>query len=73
MQGNINIKKYENSTKLAKYIWQLKRSNISFFIKYSISSKMSGNSGSVICQLCLREKPRIIKFTNNKDFLNKTS
>ena len=43
MQGNINIKKYENSTKLAKYIWQLKRSNISFFIKYSISSKMSGN------------------------------
>ena len=31
--------KYENSTKLAKYIWQLKRSNINFSIKYSIASQ----------------------------------
>ena len=34
---------YENSTKLAKYICQLKRSNINFSIKYSIASKVSGN------------------------------
>ena len=48
--------KYENCTKLAKYIWQLKCSNINFSIKYSIASKVSGNPSSVICQLCITEK-----------------
>ena len=65
--------KYENSTELVKYIWQLKRSNINFSIKYSIASKVSGNPSSIICQLCLTEKLWIIKFINNEDILNKKS
>ena len=36
--------KYENSTELAKYIWQLKRDNISFSIKWTIITKMYGSS-----------------------------
>ena len=48
--------KYENSTKLVKCIWQLKRSAINFSIKQSIASKVSGNPISIICQLCLKEK-----------------
>ena len=65
--------KYENSTKLPKYIFQLKRSNINFSIKYSIASKVSGNPIPIICQLCLIEKLSIIKFVNNKDLLRKKS
>ena len=64
---------YENCTELAKYIWQLKQSNINFSIKYSIASKVSGNPSSVICLLCITEKPWIIKFLNNKDLLSKKS
>ena len=41
---------YENSTKLAKYIWQLKSININFSIKFSIASKVRGNSSSITCQ-----------------------
>ena len=63
--------KYENSTELVKYIWKLKRSNINFSIKYSITSKVGGNPSSIICQLCLTEKLWIIKFINNKDLLEK--
>ena len=48
--------KYENCTKLAKYIRQLKRSNINFSIKYSIASKVSENPSSLICPLCITEK-----------------
>ena len=62
--------KYENCTELAKYIWQLKRSNINFSIKYSIASKVSGNPSSIICPLCITEKLCITKFLNNKDLLN---
>ena len=65
--------KYENSTELAKYIWQLKRTNINFSIKYSIASKVIGHPSSIICQLCLTEKLLIIKFINNKDPLNKSN
>ena len=65
--------KYENCTELAKYIRQLKQSNINFSIKHSIASKVSGNPSSIICLLCITEKPWIIKFPNNKDLLNKKS
>ena len=70
---NFKHEKYENCTELAKYIWQLKRSNINFSIKYSIASKVSGNPSSIICPLCITEKPSITKFLNNKDLLNKRS
>ena len=65
-------KKYESSPKLAKYMWQLKHSNINFSISYSVASKVWENPSSVICQLCLAEKLWIIKFINNKDLDRKS-
>ena len=65
--------KYENCTELVKYIWQSKRGNINFSIKYSIVSKVSGNPSSIICPLCIAEKLWIIKFLKNKDLLSKKS
>ena len=65
--------KYENRTKMAKYIWQLKGDNINHSIKYLIASKVRGNCSSIICQLCLTEKLWIINLINNKDLLNKKS
>ena len=47
---------FENSTKLPKYIWQLKRSNINFTIKYSIALKVHGNPSPIICKSCFTEK-----------------
>ena len=70
---NFKHEKYKNCTELAKYIWQLKRSNINFSIKYSMASKVSGNPSLIIFLLCIIEKLWIIKFLNNKDFLNKKS
>ena len=35
--------KYENSTELAKYIWQLKCDSISFSVKWAIITKMYGS------------------------------
>ena len=34
--------KYENSTELAKYIWQLRRDNISFSVNGQLSQKCMG-------------------------------
>ena len=65
--------KYENCTESAKYIWQLKGSNINFSIKYSIASPVSGSPSSIICPLRITENLWIIKFLNNKDLLNKKS
>ena len=66
--------KYENCTELAKYIWQLKRSNINFSIKYSMASNVSGNPSSIIYPLSITEKLWNIEFVNNnKDLLNKKS
>ena len=56
------------STELSKCIWQLKRSNI----KFSITSKVSGNPSSIICPFCITEKLDY-KFLNNKDLQNEKS
>ena len=48
--------KYENSTELAKYIWQLKRDNISFSVKWTIITKVYGSPNPLLCKLCLTEK-----------------
>ena len=65
--------KYENSTELAKYIWQLKRNNISFSVKWTIITKVYGNPNSLLCKLCLTEKLWIINFINDDNLLNKKS
>ena len=65
--------KCENSTELAKYIWQLKRDNISFSVKCAIITKVCGSSNPLLCKLCLTEMLLIINFINNGDMLNKRS
>ena len=65
--------KYENSTELAKYIWQLKRDNISFSVKWTIIAKVYGSPNLFLCKLCLTEKLWIIDFINDGTMLNKKS
>ena len=65
--------KYENSTALAKYIWQLKRDNISFSVKWTIITKVYGSPNPLLCKLCLTEKLWIINFMNDGNMLNKRS
>ena len=61
------------SSSSTKYACQLKRSNINFFIKYSIVPKVHENPSSIISQLCFTGKLWITKFINNKDLMNKKS
>ena len=63
--------KYENSTELAKFIWQLKRDNISFLVKWTIITKVYGSPNPLLCKLCLTEKLSIINFINDRNALNK--
>ena len=65
--------KYENSTELAKYIWQLKRDNISFSVKWTIITKVYGSPNPLLCKLCLTEKLWIINLINGGNMLNKSS
>ena len=53
---------YENSAELAKYIWQLKRDNISFSVKWTIITKVYESPNPLLCKLCLTEKVWIINF-----------
>ena len=48
--------KYENSTELAKYIWQLKCDSIRFSVKWRIETKVYGSPNRLFCKLCLTEK-----------------
>ena len=54
--------KYENSTELAKYIWQLKPDNISFSVKWTIITIVYGSPNPLLCKLCLTETLSIINF-----------
>ena len=65
--------KYENSTELAKYIWQLKRDNTSFSVKWTIITKVYGSPNPLLFKLCLTEKLSIINFINDGNMLNKRS
>ena len=65
--------KYENSTELAKYIWQLKRDNISFSVKWTVITKVYGSPNPLLCKLCLTEKLWIINLINGRNMLNKSS
>ena len=65
--------KYENSTELAKYMWQLKRDNISFSVNWTVITKVYGSSYPLLCKSCLTEKLSIINFINDVNMLNKRS
>ena len=70
---NFKHEKYENSTELAKYIWQLKRDNNSFSVEWTIITKVCGSPNQLLCKLCLTEKLSIINFVNDGNMLNKRS
>ena len=54
---SIRHEKYENSTELSKYTWQLKRSGQAFAIDWEICEKASAYSAiSKRCNLCIAEK-----------------
>ena len=64
---------YRNSTELLKYIWELKDTNISSAIEWSIVTKASSKTQLNVCKLCLSEKFYIIKSLNGPNLLNKKS
>ena len=70
---SFNVEKYKTSTKLSKYIWELKRDNRQFTLKWeNIKSARPYQNGSRRCDLCLTEKLLIIDGDDNK-LLNKRS
>ena len=66
-------KKYQNSTKLAKYIWQLKCDAISFSLKWAIMTEVYEGHNSLLCKLCLTEKLWVINFIHDENMLHKNS
>ena len=70
---SFNLKKYETSTSLSKYIWKLKSEDKPFNIDWSIeASAPAYNPASKNCRLCTMEKT-IILFREEKNPLNKRS
>ena len=48
--------KNENSTKLGKSIWQLKRDNINFSVEWTTITKVYRSPNPLLCKLRLTEK-----------------
>ena len=68
---SLRHEKYQSSTEFSKYIWQLKRSNTPFNIKWSITKKSEAYSNETKrCDLCLTEKLSIIN-SDKTTLLNK--
>ena len=62
---------YETKTELSKYIWQLKRENKPYTIKWKIMQNTPGYSNiSKRCHLCLAEKYQICNFKDRNRLLN---
>ena len=69
----IGITKYSNDTELSKHVWNLKKENKDFSIKWSIIKQVAAyKPGSKTCNLCLEEKLLLMK-AKKKHFLNKRS
>ena len=65
--------KYSNDTELSKHVWNLKKENKDFSIKWSIIKRVAAyKPGSKRCNLCLEEKLLLMK-ARKKHFLNKRS
>ena len=62
LRSNLKHQKYENITKLVKYIWQLKCSNVKFTIKYLMATKVHRNCNflynetHIYALCCLKKK-----------------
>ena len=65
--------KYEKETELSKYIWQLKRKQINYTIKWEIMKRSNTHKRkSGQCNLCIEEKFAILR-TKEKSLINKKS
>ena len=66
---SIRHEKYGNSTKLSKYVWQLKKAGKKFKITWSINRRAQAYSNiTKRCNLCLIEKLSIINADNPNTF-----
>ena len=68
--------RYEKDTQLSKYIWELKRKNTHFAIKYEILKKCNTiRRASGQCNLCMEEKIQILYKRRDKSIhlINKRS
>ena len=64
-------RKYRNSTKLLKYVWELKDAHISPFIEWSTVTKVLSKTQLNFCKLCLSEEFYIITSMNDPNLLKK--
>ena len=63
---DFNHVKYKESTKLSKYIWNLKEKNTKFEIKWNIVKKVNKiKNGDKMCRLCASEVNFILKNKNS--------
>ena len=72
---SFNNRKYQHSTTLSTYVWQLKdQHNVNPKLKWSIVKQAKGYTNtSKSCALCLQEKFEILKYPSKKELLNKRS
>ena len=68
---DFNNKRYNKTTELSKYIWELKEAGINPIVKWSIVEKIYSNTKINYCKLCLVEKLYIIDFIDDNRLLNK--
>ena len=69
-RSDFKHKKQKDSTRLSKYIWNLKDNNIEYSIDWSILRKTKKtNNGDKICSLCIMEAKLIME--NKQGPLNK--
>ena len=70
---SFNYTRYEKDTALSKHIWELKRSNKSYTIIWSILKRASSyQPGRTRCNLCIEEKLCILQ-DGGRNLLNKRS
>ena len=68
---DFNNKRYNKTTELSKYIWELKEAGINPIVKWSIVEKIHSHTKINYCKLCLVEKLYIIDFIHDNRLLNK--
>ena len=70
---SLRNEKYKHETELSKHVWNLKKENRQFSIRWAIVKQLpAGTNGKRNCTLCLEEKLMIMK-GRSKNILNRRS
>ena len=70
---SLRNEKYKHETELSKHVWNLKKENRQFSIRWAIVKQLpAGRNGKRNCTLCLEEKLMIMK-GRSKNILNRRS